>query len=327
MVTDTMSAGVMRVSADLKYVWVNRVFASWTGWAPERDHRPPGRRGDRRGRHARVPPVCRAPARRPSAWTTSAARVSPACGALDPHRGGADLRPAGTPDGWVAVSSDIQSRKEAEAALDSAREQLQLVADSMPAAVALCSRDLRYVWVNRRCAEWLGATPQEVDRAPDRRDQRRRAASMRCGRISSACWPARQVEYERLTRLRRHGRALDAQSLRADAATVRAGSRSAPTSTTASSSEETLREADRRKDEFLATLAHELRNPLAPIRNAVAILGKTGRARSRARLEPRDDRAPGRPDGRAWSTTCSTSRASRSGKLALRKERVAAASA
>jgi signal transduction histidine kinase/CheY-like chemotaxis protein len=35
---------------------------------------------------------------------------------------------------------------------------------------------------------------------------------------------------------------------------------------------EALREADRRKDEFLATLAHELRNPLAPIRNAVEIL-------------------------------------------------------
>jgi signal transduction histidine kinase len=36
--------------------------------------------------------------------------------------------------------------------------------------------------------------------------------------------------------------------------------------------EAALREADRRKDEFLATLAHELRNPLAPIRNAVQIL-------------------------------------------------------
>jgi PAS domain S-box-containing protein len=36
--------------------------------------------------------------------------------------------------------------------------------------------------------------------------------------------------------------------------------------------EEALREADRRKDEFLATLAHELRNPLAPIRSAVEIL-------------------------------------------------------
>jgi PAS domain S-box-containing protein len=36
--------------------------------------------------------------------------------------------------------------------------------------------------------------------------------------------------------------------------------------------EESLREADRRKDEFLAMLAHELRNPLAPIRNAVKLL-------------------------------------------------------
>jgi signal transduction histidine kinase len=36
--------------------------------------------------------------------------------------------------------------------------------------------------------------------------------------------------------------------------------------------EEQLREADRRKDEFLALLAHELRNPLAPIRNALHML-------------------------------------------------------
>jgi len=35
---------------------------------------------------------------------------------------------------------------------------------------------------------------------------------------------------------------------------------------------EQLRVADRRKDEFLALLAHELRNPLAPLRNAVSIL-------------------------------------------------------
>ena len=41
-----------------------------------------------------------------------------------------------------------------------------------------------------------------------------------------------------------------------------------------------IQERDRRKDEFLAMLAHELRNPLAPIRNAVEIL----------RLQP--DRAP-----------------------------------
>ncbi len=37
-----------------------------------------------------------------------------------------------------------------------------------------------------------------------------------------------------------------------------------------------LREADRRKDEFLAMLSHELRNPLAPILNAVEILERAG---------------------------------------------------
>ena len=36
--------------------------------------------------------------------------------------------------------------------------------------------------------------------------------------------------------------------------------------------EEALKEADRHKDEFLAMLAHELRNPLAPIRNAVHLI-------------------------------------------------------
>jgi len=35
--------------------------------------------------------------------------------------------------------------------------------------------------------------------------------------------------------------------------------------------ERQLREADQRKDEFLATLAHELRNPLAPLQNALAV--------------------------------------------------------
>jgi signal transduction histidine kinase/ActR/RegA family two-component response regulator len=41
-------------------------------------------------------------------------------------------------------------------------------------------------------------------------------------------------------------------------------------------SEERLRAADKHKDEFLATLAHELRNPLAPIRTTVALLQSDG---------------------------------------------------
>jgi signal transduction histidine kinase len=48
-----------------------------------------------------------------------------------------------------------------------------------------------------------------------------------------------------------------------------------------------LGEADRRKDEFLATLAHELRNPLAPIRHAVKLM-ESERADERQRLWARE---------------------------------------
>jgi len=48
------------------------------------------------------------------------------------------------------------------------------------------------------------------------------------------------------------------------------------------SAEQALREADRRKDEFLAVLSHELRNPLAPIRNSLFLL---------TRVEPGEERA------------------------------------
>src|SRR6185369_5800136 len=39
---------------------------------------------------------------------------------------------------------------------------------------------------------------------------------------------------------------------------------------------EVLREADRRKNEFLATLAHELRNPLAPLRTSLEVVRLAG---------------------------------------------------
>ena len=53
-----------------------------------------------------------------------------------------------------------------------------------------------------------------------------------------------------------------------------------------------LLEADHRKNEFLATLAHELRNPLAPIRNGLAVL-RTGRAELAGRVLPMMERQLG----------------------------------
>jgi PAS domain S-box-containing protein len=72
--------------------------------------------------------------------------------------------------------------------------------------------------------------------------------------------------------------------------------------------ESLLRAADANKNEFLATLAHELRNPLSPIRNAAAPLPVAARPSAR-RMRAKSSRARS-TTWRTWSTTCSTWRAS-----------------
>ena len=74
--------------------------------------------------------------------------------------------------------------------------------------------------------------------------------------------------------------------------------------------EEALKEADRRKDEFLAMLAHELRNPLAPIRNALHLMKQPGGDGRDVEADAGDDRAAGGRTWPGWSTTCWTSPAS-----------------
>jgi PAS domain S-box-containing protein len=85
--------------------------------------------------------------------------------------------------------------------------------------------------------------------------------------------------------------------------------------------EEALQEANRRKDEFLATLAHELRNPLAPSRNAVEVLRLSELSDPRSRLA-RDiiDRQV-RQMARLVDDLLDVSRITR-GKVQLRKERI-----
>jgi len=84
---------------------------------------------------------------------------------------------------------------------------------------------------------------------------------------------------------------------------------------------EALREADRRKDEFLATLAHELRNPLAPIRNAVEIFKLKGSADPD--LHAARDMIDRQVQHMVWliDELLDVSRITR-GKLKIRKERV-----
>jgi signal transduction histidine kinase len=82
-----------------------------------------------------------------------------------------------------------------------------------------------------------------------------------------------------------------------------------------------LAEADRRKDEFLATLAHELRNPLAPLRNGLQIMRLASHDREsveQARMMM--ERQLGQMI-RLIDDLLDLSRISR-GKIVLRKERV-----
>lgn len=81
-----------------------------------------------------------------------------------------------------------------------------------------------------------------------------------------------------------------------------------------------LKEADRRKDEFLATLAHELRNPLAPLRNGLHVLRATPTGGNVAEVRDMMDRQLTHLV-RLVDDLLDVSRVSQ-GKIELRKERV-----
>lgn len=84
--------------------------------------------------------------------------------------------------------------------------------------------------------------------------------------------------------------------------------------------EESLRAADRQKDEFLATMAHELRNPLAPIRNALQVMSLRPDAAQGARLQKIAERQLGFL-ARLLDDLLDASRITQ-GRFELRRERV-----
>jgi PAS domain S-box-containing protein len=58
--------------------------------------------------------------------------------------------------GASKIARDVTARKQLEAAVRAATDYLHLVTDAMAAPVTRCSRDLRYLWVSRVYAAWLG---------------------------------------------------------------------------------------------------------------------------------------------------------------------------
>lgn len=66
----------------------------------------------------------------------------------------------------ASLRRNITERKRTEDAADAARRQLELIMNCMAVPVTQCSRDFKYVWVSKACADWLGRTPEEINGRP-----------------------------------------------------------------------------------------------------------------------------------------------------------------
>jgi PAS domain S-box-containing protein len=177
--------------------------------------------------------------------------------------------------GCVLVFRDVTERRRAEQALRESEQHFRLMADAAPVLIWISGIDRLCTWFNRPWLEFTGRTmAQELGNGwagnihPDDHEH--------CMQVYVAAFDARR-DFSMEYRFKRHD---GEYRWMLDTGVPHYGADGVFTGYIGScidiselkQAHESLTQADRRKDEFLATLAHELRNPLAPIRNAVQIL-------------------------------------------------------
>jgi PAS domain S-box-containing protein len=162
------------------------------------------------------------------------------------------------------------------------------VIDALFVFVAVLSKDGHLIEANAASLQAAGVTLDEVrgkhlwdlywwNYSPELQDKLRTA----CDQAGAG----HTVRFDSLVRMAHESRpAIDFQvaPLRNPAGNVTHLVACAVDITKRKNAEDELRERDRRKDAFIGALAHELRNPLAPIRNALELLKRVGSPEPRA---------------------------------------------
>ena len=179
------------------------------------------------------------------------------------------------------------ARAPSDAALATSPQQesearFRVVADSAPVMIWIARPDKQFEWFNRPWLDYTGR-PLAQEQGAGWLDGVHIEDLERCAGIYHASFDARQP-FTMDLRLRRHDgayrwlMATGAPRLSADDALLGYTGACVDIHERKQLEEQlaermrALRQADRRKDEFLAMLAHDLRNPLGPITNAVAMM-------------------------------------------------------
>lgn len=184
--------------------------------------------------------------------------------------------------GALMIATMIQKRtvvSEAQAKAWSSERRFRLMADGVPAMIWVTDARGAIEFVNREYCTFLGVTQEQVRQGgwqplvhPDDAESYAGAYFAALAnkvpfharaRVRHASGEWRWIESSGAPRLSETGEFLGHVGL-------------SPDITSMVEAEQALQDADRRKNEFLATLSHELRNPLAPIRNAAQILVAPG---------------------------------------------------
>ncbi|MCG5052231.1 MAG: PAS domain S-box protein [Myxococcales bacterium] len=188
---------------------------------------------------------------------------------------------SGLPDHVILVVDDISQRKATEQALRESEERFRLMLLRSPAPMMVYDDAGRVVALSR---SWERVTGYSVDELPRVEDWMRRVFRMKDPEIEQAIvatWSQPASEREReveawrkdgssttlLVRAGSLGSTWEGRQLRVVAALDIEERRRF---------ERQLLEASRQKDEFIAMLGHELRNPLAAVRSATELLKRTG---------------------------------------------------